>query len=248
MFTDIRLIEELSLNAWPCLRQLSHDGWLLRFAAGYTGRSNSVQPRDDGVLDVHDKIRFCEAAYGAAGLPCLFKLTAGARPADLDATLEQAGYRAFNHTSVQACELPALSLSSPEHVVACDRLDDAWMAAFAAFRSLPDRHVATLRAMLAKLRLPTQYVTVMQDGDIVACGLGVLEHPWVGLFDIGTREDRRRRGNATAVVTSLLAWARGEGAEKSYLQVAADNTPAVNLYAKLGFREMYRYWYRSKPA
>jgi hypothetical protein len=28
----------------------------------------------------------------------------------------------------------------------------------------------------------------------------------------------------------------------------ADNTPTVTLYQKLGFREIYRYWYRSKRA
>src|SRR5688500_14558883 len=108
MHVDIRRIEELSLNAWPCLRQIVHDGWLLRFADGYTGRSNSVQPLYDGESDARAKIESCEQAYARVGIPCLFKMTDAARPAGLDARLESLGYRAFNHTSVQVLDLPGL--------------------------------------------------------------------------------------------------------------------------------------------
>jgi len=40
----IRHIEELALNAWPALQTLLLDGWVVRFANGYTRRANSVNP------------------------------------------------------------------------------------------------------------------------------------------------------------------------------------------------------------
>ena len=40
----IQEIEELSMNAWPSLQTLLLDGWVLRFAAGYTRRANAVCP------------------------------------------------------------------------------------------------------------------------------------------------------------------------------------------------------------
>jgi GNAT superfamily N-acetyltransferase len=243
---DIRRLEELTLNAWPSLRQVVHDGWILRFSDGYTGRSNSVQPLYEGALGLDDKIRFCEQQYSRLGMSTLFKLTDAAQPRELDAALESRGYRAFRLTSVQVAELDGPTDELPAHVSASDRPTESWVTSFASFRSLPEGHVRALRAILANIALPAEFVTASEAGEVVACGMGVAEPPWVGLFDIGTRLDRRRRGHAMAVVRSILRWARGVGATRAYLQVMLDNTPATSLYAKLGFAEAYRYWYRSK--
>jgi GNAT superfamily N-acetyltransferase len=243
---DIRRLEELTLNAWPSLRLVVHDGWILRFSDGYTGRANSVQPLYEGALGLDEKIRFCEQQYSRLGMSTLFKLTDAAQPRELDAALESRGYRAFNLTSVQVAELGEQADDLPAHICASDRPSESWITSFAGFRSLPEGHVRTLRGVLANIALPARFVTVGEAGEFVACGMGVAEPPWVGLFDIGTRPDRRRRGHAMAVVRSILGWARGAGATRAYLQVMLENMPATMLYAKLGFAEAYRYWYRSK--
>jgi ribosomal protein S18 acetylase RimI-like enzyme len=46
----------------------------------------------------------------------------------------------------------------------------------------------------------------------------------------------------------LMGWAGKKGAEAAYLQVVANNAPALGFYKKLGFREIYQYWYRVKPS
>lgn len=81
-------------------------------------------------------------------------------------------------------------------------------------------------------------------GEVAACGLGVRQDRFLGIFDLVVNPRQRRQGCGKAVVEALLAWGKEEGARTAYLQVTAENEPALKLYAGLGFREEYPYWYR----
>lgn len=54
----------------------------------------------------------------------------------------------------------------------------------------------------------------------------------------------RRRGLARLVLTSLAAYASSRNADRLYLQVAEENTPAEHLYTGAGFEPHHRYHYR----
>jgi len=61
--------------------------------------------------------------------------------------------------------------------------------------------------------------------------------------------DQRRQGLATAIVHALWRWGTGvHGAKHSYLEVEADNEPAITLYRGLGYWEHHVYRYRTEPA
>jgi ribosomal protein S18 acetylase RimI-like enzyme len=250
---DIRRIEELSINAWPSLKQALYDGWVLRFAGGYTRRSNSVNPLYPGDLDVNRKIRFCEDAYRDAGLPAVFKMTAVAQPVGLRDALIDSGYREQARTSVQTFELGRQSLNptgqpSPTDPRWCwNQPSEEWLSAFVRFTPVADERVPVLRAILGGIAPRAQFVAVSDTEGICACGMGVIQDGWLGLFDIVTRPDCRRRGFARQVVDALLDWGRANGAARAYLQVMLDNAPARALYAGIGFREMYQYVYLVRP-
>jgi GNAT superfamily N-acetyltransferase len=89
------------------------------------------------------------------------------------------------------------------------------------------------------------FLASLRDANsVVACGVGVLELPYVGLFDLVTAPSQRNKGYGAKLVSSLLHWAQENGAMAAYLQVVSSNAPARHLYTKLGFRDVYQYWYR----
>ena len=104
------------------------------------------------------------------------------------------------------------------------------------------------RAIIDRIDLPAGYAVLVGDDDApIAAGLGVVADEWLGLFEIVVAESWRRRGIGRAVTEALLGWGGAEGATRAFLQVVADNRPAIALYQQLGFQRGYTYWYRRAP-
>jgi GNAT superfamily N-acetyltransferase len=126
-------------------------------------------------------------------------------------------------------------------------LSEAWVHCFADFSNYTARTKAALVSILRNILPECCFVTLRVDNQPVACGLGVVERTWIGLFDIVTATSVRGRGYGTQLLEAILAWGKEMGAEMAYLQVMDDNLPARRLYDKLGFSEIYPYWYRVAP-
>ncbi|WP_313731908.1 GNAT family N-acetyltransferase [Cohnella nanjingensis] len=240
-------IEQLTLNAWPALQQILYDGWVIRMADGYTKRANSVQPLQAGSIpDLREKVGYCEDLYHAAGLPAIFKLTPFAAPAGLDRRLDDYGYAVQDLSVVKTRSLTAQALPEPElrDVRIESELSAAWLAAASSLLPLNERQQATASRMFAPGCLRKGFFALHWEGAPVACGIGVIEDGFVGLYDIVTDPKLRNRGIAEQLLLHVLKWGRDRGAIASYLQVVQDNAPAQRLYAKLGYEELYPYWYR----
>jgi ribosomal protein S18 acetylase RimI-like enzyme len=119
---------------------------------------------------------------------------------------------------------------------------DSWLDSF--HKISPRKDMTTHRQMLQKI-MGSLCLMVLKVGEtIVACGLAVADGDYVGLFDIVTAMEHRRQGYGHELTASLLAWGKSRGACRAYLQVMIDNRAAHHLYRKLGFQEIYHYWYR----
>jgi ribosomal protein S18 acetylase RimI-like enzyme len=243
----IRVIEELSMNAWPALQTLLYDGWVLRFADGYTRRANSINPIYPSSDDVGDKIRTCESLYHDRGLKVVFKITSAVYPEGLDGVLANQGYAVDAQTSVQILDLGRLGQVSTPEAALTESLSDDWLSAFCEMSGIPAQRAPLLSQMLHSIAPATCFAAIRHGDRAIACGLGVVQAGFVGLFDIVTHPQARRQGYGTQLVSSILAWARQRGAHSAYLQVMLNNPPALHLYSKLGFGEIYQYWYRVKP-
>ncbi len=244
--THIRHIEEVAMTALPALHTVYCDGWVLRFAGGHTRRANSVNALYPSSRDLDEKIDYCETLYRAQGLPTVFKLTGAVYPTDLDAQLAARGYEAAPPTNVQVAGLDGLHIPpAPPIRLQAARTPD-WLEAYARMNDVPAQRRDILGRMLDALITPTAYAAIEQNGEMIAVGLGVIADGYLGVFDIVTAAQARRQGFGRQIVGSLLRWGQANGAHHAYLQVVADNVPAVGLYESLGFRTAYQYWYRAK--
>jgi GNAT superfamily N-acetyltransferase len=95
--------------------------------------------------------------------------------------------------------------------------------------------------------VPPDVLTAVVDGEVVfaassdrAVGrAAVTSAPdgtrWAGLSAVHVVEGHRRKGHARVLCEALLGWAVGRGATRAYVQVLADNAPAIALYESMGF-------------
>lgn len=240
----ILAVEELSINAWPALQTMLVDGWVLRFANGYTKRANSINPLYPSRRTAAEKIAACEKLYRDKRLPVVFKMTGAACPEGLDALLAERGYQAESATSVQLVDLKNWDRSPAQDAAFTPLTLDAWQTAFCPMNGIEGKNQTTHFLMLQSIVSETCFASLKVEDRIIACGLGVLQDGFIGLFDIVTGSGWRRHGYGERLLQGLLAWGKHRGAHTAYLQVMMDNTPSLYLYAKIGFQEAYQYWYR----
>ena len=247
----IRRLEELSANAWPGLRSVLVDGWIIRFAEGYSRRANCVLPLYPGTESLAEKIAQCEALALSRGAEPTFKLTSAALPEELDAELERRGYVYEADTSVLVLEkLQPKEVLLPDdlRIRISEGLEKRWFSFYSASGGLNERQAAAAQAIMDHIVPQRRFVLLEGENGPVACALTVVEDGWAGVFDVAVRKNLRGRGLGRLIMEITLAEAAGAGAHRSYLQVFRGNRPAEALYLHLGYTAAYAYWYRVKKA
>lgn len=242
--TALRDLEERAFNAWPARQTVFHQGWVFRLSGGYTKRANSVNALVPGAP--FDGVREAAAAlYARHGLPAVFRISPLA-PAEADKELAEAGYQHFDPSLVLHRPLARGGVAQPDgSTLISTSPSNAWLEGFAAANSVPLHHRALHNSMLDNIAHPAAFALQHDDqGRAVGFGLGVLERGAVGLYDLAVAPEHRGGGRGRALVQALLQWAADAGAASAYLQVRAQNTPALRLYESMGFKTAYSYHYR----
>ncbi len=257
-------LERLAARAWPADEVEQVEGWLLRRTVGVDRRrSNSLLAPSDPAAAA----RTVDLALAAAE-ELDFSSTIQVSPAEahqrLDAALDDRGM-ALSGSSVMlagpmgvasavAADItiqlgegppdPGPVASPPAVAVQLGELTDAWVEAWAAVSGM-DGTRETAELVLSQLGDRARFAVCVDASSGRRLGVGVVEEGWLGLFSLAVSPDDRRRAVGSMIVDGLEAWAAGEGAERVYLQVEADNTGALAFYARRGFSIAHSYHYRS---
>ncbi len=234
----IRDLEHAAALAWPGTEQAWLGGWLVRASGGFTGRGSSCVPLGappaGGVAEV-------ARWYATRGLPARF-----AQPERLAVALPLGAVRGED---VHVLTTEVGSLAGPEVDVRGD-LDDDWLAAY-HYRGtpLPPHAADVLRAVVDGT---VGFARISGDGGVLAIGRGAVTTApdgvrWLGLTALEVAPTARRRGLGVRLLSGLAAWGAAQGAQRVYLQVAADNDGALALYAGAGFTRHHGYRYDLLP-
>jgi len=241
---EVSLLEEMNLNAWPALKTVHLDGWIVRSSGGDTRRPNSVNIFGPGSLPLADKIDLAEGIYGGLARPCLFRITPLADAELLDRLTER-DYSSEGATFVQIAEMGRVAM--PDGVEVINRVSDTWLAAALGIRGVAGEEREVFRLLHRAIAVDAGWGLVRMGGRAVACGCVSVERGWSGLTGIYVHEDARRHGVARKITEALMSWAYSRGARRMWLQVDQTNAAAISLYSSLGFRTSYTYHYRVAP-
>lgn len=269
MNRQIKIIEDLSLNAWPSHQMELYDGWILRFSYFYTHRTNSVEQIGPSTVPLKEKIDYCEAVYRDWGTPCIFKINPLV-PRDFDTLLYKKEYSLEHVTEVMTLNMQESALINkaryPEEnavrnssrdnlpaaagpVILENHISSKWiLSLFDLKHTTNEIHRRIVPSMYQAIPKKTIAAHIEDEhGRFVAMGLGILDRDYIGVYAIHVDRAYRRRHYARAICQSILEEGMRLGATKAYLQVVQGNTAAKKLYQSLGFNQLYTYWFRVSP-
>ncbi|HXC54678.1 MAG TPA: GNAT family N-acetyltransferase [Rhizomicrobium sp.] len=242
-------VEETCMNAWPALKEVFYDGWLIRLANGATRRTNSVNVIGPGRRPLMEKIAYAEAIYRAHDRPSYFRILSHAEP-DLERALDARGYRHEDETCTLFMNFRRRKPPKPDAAIATDvhegRPPQAWLDAHRRHsRRTPDEARA-LHAVLDVVAVPAFFAEARgDDGEIASVAFCGIHERLACVQWVVTDPEQRRKGLSQATLSALLGRAAAAGATGACLQVLASNVSAIALYERLGFAcELYRYHYR----
>lgn len=244
----VRRMEAVGFRSFPSTTTLFDGTWAIRLTAGYPAkRLNSVNPLDPGD-HAHLERRIAEARrrFDAYGRPLVFRQSPLA-PHELETLFDAQGWARFDESIVMAGDLRAMKFDG-----AVDRLPlkDAgrWVDAILEIDEMPAEQKGGLYEVISLIEPEVGlFLLQAEDGTPVSAVRCVCDGALAGIFDLSTGVAHRQRGHGRQVLASALKWAAGRGATTAWLQVIAENEPALGLYRDFGFGELYRYAYRKAP-
>lgn len=242
---EIADLELLASHCWPAREIVSYKGWIIHWDQGVTWRANSVLPNDwESNVDVEQVVDYVISLYKEKATPPAFKISPASKPKGLDRLLEKKGFQKRMVTYVQTAPINTISCLGPRVPVDLFKVTEDSLDTLMHRTEKRTLAIDVRREIIHRIRGEKNIARVLMHGNIAGVGLGVVEEDWLGLFSIRTMPEFQRQGVAWSVSCALAIWGEDLGATNAFLQVEEQNIPAIALYEKLGFKNMYTYWYR----
>ena len=255
---DIESLERATLDAVCPAAQSELPGWLLPFDAADIGRARSAIPLRHQDLDIA-ALPAIEHLYRDQGLPPTFRIanTPGLR--HWQERLKALGYRKTDPVHVQIASLVDMQTAA-DGLSAAPRLGhaserpkvmllDAPASAWASVYTAPgfDPEDGALRVQLLSRSRFARYAYVQSAGVSLAAGTACISRDWLSVHGMRTLPHAQGQGLGASLLAAFSDLARQRGISRAFLQVEADNAPALALYGRFGFTTAWTYHYWKAP-
>lgn len=240
----VRRLEAVGFRAWPAASTRYDGSWQIRITPGHPSRRlNCVVPLDPSdIKDIGDRLADAEQHFIAAGSRLTVRQSPLCPPILAD-WLGAHDYQPKARTFVMVADLNSLDLGDgmdllpthdmPRFVDACLAIDTA-----------RDTSHPVLTSILSSIKPPTGLFLIEDEvTGPKAVTLCVHDNDMAGISQVVVAADARRQGIGRQIVSASLRWARLRGARQAWLQVMAENQPAIALYQAMGFTVSYDYCY-----
>lgn len=247
MISEIKLLEDISLNAWPSYQMQLYDGWILRYSDFYTHRTNCIEQIGTSTIPWEEKLRYCEEIYRYWNTPTIYKITPMLPPL-FDSFLEEHNYTIERLTFVMAQKLKAFfPIPCSVKITLEYQITPKWLEGlFRLKNTTKEKHLDIVPSMYAAIPKDIIAASISIDNKIVATGLGILDRNYIGLYAIHVDDKYCNQQWGRGICSTILNEGMKRGASYGYLQVIDGNDNAKHLYESLGFIEQYTYWFRTK--
>ena len=247
----IKTIQEIANNAWPASYNYLMEGWIVRLDKRVTYRANSVLPLNWWGDDLLSSVEKVEKIYNQNQSPSIFMLHDKHEPKGLESLLIDLSYKRVMPTNVMGIEvskIPNLEDSVDfTHKYSEKRLP-IWypeLERLSPWRT--PKKLSIMGEIMDRVTVPTKrFFYTEYNKKIIGVMLAIIDGSFMGTLNLAVDENYKRKGVATGLIKTADIWASSEGVKSIYLQVESENTPAVDLYKKLGFKEWYSYRYYEK--
>ncbi|MHA1983010.1 MAG: GNAT family N-acetyltransferase [Candidatus Hodarchaeales archaeon] len=242
--------QETGSNMRPVKHVFHLSGWIVRISEGITKRANSVLPNFYSGEKISEDIEKVEQFYQAFSLPVIFQMADHVAPKNLDEHLKTAGYEKESKTNVLGLLLSEMKTKLPDNkyqITYTSKLTEEWITAKQTFLQESNETMQGKKAIIERILLAKPYLfSLRHQNEIRGVALGVSLQSELGIFEIVVDPNHQRKHFGTNLMQYIFDFAKTKQIKSIFLQVEKKNTPAMNLYTKLGFKKLYSYYYRIK--
>ncbi|WP_325464495.1 GNAT family N-acetyltransferase [Pararhizobium sp.] len=246
---NVRRLEAVGFRAWPAA-SVQYDGsWLIRLTAGHDSRRlNSVNPLDPSdSRDIAIRLERAAKRFCDYGRPLTVRQTP-LTPPELITYMDERRWPMLAETVVMMADIPPNDTTEAiEHLPLRDvgRFVDARLQICGESSQVKAGLSEVINAIKPECGL---FLFESPEEGPIAVSLAVHDNDLAGILQVAVADNVRRQGVGSSIVNASLRWARLRGARTAWLAVEADNGPAIQLYRKFGFKDVYRYCYRRAEA